>query len=162
MSMLRSCLILNYSIIRNANVIDLTLNWQFFSNVGRPWSFVNMMSPVLVERTSSNQCRWCCLLVRLGSERLLKWAWGVQWQKIWSTLSQSQNVPINKVSLLAFIVSLQTHLGIYILTGIPLIHRSCSFEKWQVRVSSYFGSILTCWPEATRTLDCSYNINSML
>jgi len=36
MSMLRSCLILNYSIIRNANVIDLMLNWQFFSNVGRP------------------------------------------------------------------------------------------------------------------------------
>jgi len=26
------------------NVIDLALNWQLFSNVGRPRSFVNMMS----------------------------------------------------------------------------------------------------------------------
>ena len=26
------------------NVIDLALNWQLFSNVGRPQSFVNVMS----------------------------------------------------------------------------------------------------------------------
>jgi len=47
-----------------------------------------------VEQTSSNQRRWYCLLVRLGSERLLKWGWRVGWEKE-ATFNLKYAVPIN-------------------------------------------------------------------
>jgi len=41
------------------NIIDLTLNWQRFSDVGRPRSFVNVMSTNSTPEQYSRSCINC-------------------------------------------------------------------------------------------------------